>query len=507
MNSSCFTSTNPRTTYYMTEDADIPPIPSLFKTNNPPAASDVSAIHGEISIAESSLFDLNHQIGLATAILDDLRLKQTQEEQRLKMLKGVLHPIRRIPPELLAAIFSLTLPHHWVESSSVYYRSYNYRKAVLLPGQICGFWRDISLTTPQIWSKITLNLTEKTYQSEINLVNTWLSRAGEQPLFIQIFHPNPANTRGISNPVIPSTLVASCSRWSYLLLVGSQYWLQGGALDGVRNRLSILKSLTDNSAAVGNTDLFENTPQLRNYRFHHKPFISPSSQCWIRLTDLSVNNSTTGQCYEILSQAQNLLTCSFHIIFETPDLPLSQLCHPHLCSLSVVHGSNYYNYDTILDYLTLPALSTLQYTEAIPSNIARTRSSVAAFLSRSKCFLNRLDLQLGAVADGDMLKILQLLPSLSELRLSGIATHELLGQLTYDPLDTNPVVPALHTLELTDSSQKSIPLLADMIESRMPQLKHVWMVLDRTVMPPDATYMRLQKLYDEGLDIRVGKRL
>jgi hypothetical protein len=123
------------------------------------------------------------------------------------------------------------------------------------------------------------------------------------------------------------------------------------------------------------------------------------------------------------------------------------------------------------------------------------------------CFLNRLVLQLGhAATDDDVLKILRLFPSLSELQLFGIATHELLSRLTYDPLDSDPVVPALHTLELTDSSgQKPIPLLADMIESRMPQLKHVWM--DTTVMPPDTTYMRLQKLYDEGLDIRIGRRV
>jgi hypothetical protein len=106
-----------------------------------------------------------------------------------------------------------------------------------------------------------------------------------------------------------------------------------------------------------------------------------------------------------------------------------------------------------------------------------------------------------------VLEILRLFPSLSELQLFGIATHELLSRLTYDPLDSDPVVPALHTLELSDSSgQKSTPPLADMIESRMPQLKHVSMVLDRTVMPTDTTYMRLQKLHDEGLDIRVGKR-
>jgi len=123
------------------------------------------------------------------------------------------------------------------------------------------------------------------------------------------------------------------------------------------------------------------------------------------------------------------------------------------------------------------------------------------------CSLNRLALEFGRPATGDdVLKILRLFPSLSELQLFGITTHEMLRRLTYDSLDSDSVVPALHTLEL--SRQKPISLLADMIESRMPQLKHVRVLLDTTIMLTEyrTTYMRLQKLRDEGLDIRTRKK-
>jgi hypothetical protein len=486
----------------------VPPIPSLFKTNKPPIASEVSAVRCAISKAESNLSDLYHQIGDAYNVLYDLEPKQIQEEQRLEILKGILHPIRRTPPELLATIFILALPEEWVLSDSEPYQSYLYRRAVLLPGQICSFWRDVALTTPHLWSKITLNLAldGKIYQTEINLVDTWLSRTGEYPLCIQIFHPGPEKTE-VSHPMISSALVTSSSRWRYLLLSGSQSWLKDGALDGVRNRLSSLKTLIGRSATqIGSTDLFEHTPQLRSYEFRHRSFISPSSQCWAQLTVLTVEKSTVWECYRILSQAQNLITCSFHEIFETPDCALSRLCHPRLRSLAVMQCSNY---DTILDHLTLPALSILQYREAWPSNLnmARSRSSVAAFLSQSMCSLNRLALEFGRPATGDdVLKILRLFPSLSELQLFGITTHEMLRRLTYDSLDSDSVVPALHTLEL--SRQKPISLLADMIESRMPQLKHVRVLLDTTIMLTEyrTTCMRLQKLRDEGLDIRTRKK-
>jgi hypothetical protein len=68
------------------------------------------------------------------------------------------------------------------------------------------------------------------------------------------------------------------------------------------------------------------------------------------------------------------------------------------------------------------------------------------------CSLNRLVLELGraAATDGDVLEILRLFLALSELQLFGIATPNLLSRLTYDPLDSDPVVAALHNLELTD---------------------------------------------------------
>jgi hypothetical protein len=192
------------------------------------------------------------------------------------MLEGILHPIRRTPPELLATIFSLTLPQEWVLSSSELFQSDNYRRAVLLPGQICSFWRDISLTTPHLSSKITLNLAfhGKRCQTEICLVDTWLSRTREYPLSIQIFHPELEKT-GISNPVISSALATSSSRWRYLLLSGSQSWLQGGTLDGLRNRLPSLEVLIGETQ-IGSADIFEHTPQMRSIcRQEHHPTMLP----------------------------------------------------------------------------------------------------------------------------------------------------------------------------------------------------------------------------------------
>jgi hypothetical protein len=61
----------------------------------------------------------------------------------------------------------------------------------------------------------------------------------------------------------------------------------------------------------------------------HLGLPASESQCWAQLTDLF-------DCRQRAPiQAQNLVTCSFYKILETPDSPLFRLCHLHLSSLSV----------------------------------------------------------------------------------------------------------------------------------------------------------------------------
>jgi hypothetical protein len=68
-------------------------------------------------------------------MLDDLRYKRTQDEQYLNVIKGIMHPIRRTPPEIWAEIFILTLPQQWQLAFKA--RPIIYRKAVF-PGMFVG---------------------------------------------------------------------------------------------------------------------------------------------------------------------------------------------------------------------------------------------------------------------------------------------------------------------------------------------------------------------------------
>ena len=504
--------------HFIGDTAVTSPVPYLLKNNNPPITSEVFAIHDAISKAESDLSYRDRQISHAVAILDDLRCMRAHDEQHLKMIKGIMHPIRRIPPEILAEIFILTLPKEWQLVFKP--QSSSYRNAVLLPGQVCRIWRDISLTTPQLWSRVSLDigLQGKSFQAEVNLVDTWLSRTGQYPLSIEIFlTSNFQLTRYPPKPFIPKALIESCCRWKYLRLSGSWSWLYSGALDGVRNHLSHLQNLVYDQAqndasslhSRGPITLFEKTPQLRYHRcrsmIHPWPFTLP----WAQLMGFSVERMSLRHCHDILSRAQNLVTLSISTMTQSTSPPLRPVHHPHLRSLSITqcHSSA-----TLLNCLTLPALSELRYPE-VPAK------SLLDFLSRTMCPLQTLVLGLSPVAvkSGYEAQILQLLPSLSELQFTHHVTDDLLGRLACTP-DSEILVPRLHTIRLTIGDGKMLcPRLADMIESRwqfsgassqfprrqITPLKQVQVYMEPNIGSfYSKPHKRLRRLRDEGLDIR-----
>ncbi|KAJ7766475.1 hypothetical protein DFH07DRAFT_342671 [Mycena maculata] len=71
-----------------------------------------------------------------------------------------------LPPEIMSIVFEFCLPFPVMPVPS---------KAPLLLGQVCGRWREIALSTPQLWNTIHLH---DPYSSGIcSLLEVWLARA------------------------------------------------------------------------------------------------------------------------------------------------------------------------------------------------------------------------------------------------------------------------------------------------------------------------------------------
>ncbi|KAJ7824451.1 hypothetical protein B0H14DRAFT_2186756, partial [Mycena olivaceomarginata] len=73
--------------------------------------------------------------------------------------RGLLAPVRRLPPELLVKIFALCRATTPVLPPNFYSKllSRLVHQHLLTISQVCARWRDLTLGTPTLWDTITLH--------------------------------------------------------------------------------------------------------------------------------------------------------------------------------------------------------------------------------------------------------------------------------------------------------------------------------------------------------------
>ncbi|KAF7376631.1 hypothetical protein MSAN_00079900 [Mycena sanguinolenta] len=179
------------------------------------------------------LKSLDEEIAVLRQALEKLTEERNNLSTYVEAHKALLSPIRRLPLDIICAIFVACLPTHRNCAMSA-------QEAPVLLGRICSAWRAISLSTPQLWSRV--HIVEPTpsdlvpesseaYSAKVaqrlKAAGTWLRRSGTCPLSISlqsIFNPTTSRTRRIAH-VPPSdshflnVLLPFVSRWQYMDLV------------------------------------------------------------------------------------------------------------------------------------------------------------------------------------------------------------------------------------------------------------------------------------------------
>ncbi|KAJ7645207.1 hypothetical protein DFH06DRAFT_1212674 [Mycena polygramma] len=162
-------------------------------------------------------------------------------------------PIDLLPPEILSHIFTLTLP--------------SARQILAGPwifGQVCSFWRALSINLPTLWASITVfsNLTPR----ELRLLKSQLARTVSTPLelhlrFLSSGRPSPDFNRFLAE------LVSHSARWRAIHLEFNSEWLPHAAFKLLGPfSLSLLQELTfsgEGTEFLVNYDFLQHTPALR----------------------------------------------------------------------------------------------------------------------------------------------------------------------------------------------------------------------------------------------------
>ncbi|KIK56893.1 hypothetical protein GYMLUDRAFT_46783 [Collybiopsis luxurians FD-317 M1] len=451
-------------------------IEALLQNNeSPPDAESSLGIQNLLQEAEHASADLESQIQLMQASITRLSTQRELIMTNIQAYRTVLHPIRRLPREVILEIFEWCVGVNSIEPDSVVtddpdlklpglrvVSSLSSGKAPWVLGQISRSWRAIALSSPKLWSSVsiflrthhqTAALQRRVELAQVSLLALYLTRSQDYPLSLYV------NSLHASHPLL-SMLYAQSHRWRNAVLYLPIEALRDlsfsvkGALPLLRN---LLFSITRDPAAASSAqhnwetvmtpgvviDAFRFAPALKCLATSQIPsFPTTFSIPWDQLIRFECNlkseahqQSENSMNIDIMRRASNIRMAMFRcchspsLRFLSNQQPLRHL-HLHTLNLFSVLDSNpsVPHVAQFLDYITLPALRQL----SIRTQRRETDTSedvILRFIERSDSkFLRVVSLNDMPMSVEATQRLLRIIPTVEHLGLSGV-TDEIVKTL------------------------------------------------------------------------------
>ncbi|KAJ7588048.1 hypothetical protein C8J56DRAFT_940776 [Mycena floridula] len=443
--------------------AHVDDFPHLSRTNHVPVMAEIPAVEADILIRKEEIQALQVDIDKLRQALKALESRQSTAKEALRVQEGILHPLRRLPPELLRGIFRECM----ADSDFGPIRSPFTNDFPWNVTHVCQRWRAIGISFPELWTVI--QQTDRYARDEP--LQLMLDRSAYCPLTVSI-----RSSRRILNESdqIIRMLLPTSSRWRTLDMKVRHV----DALMPIRGQIASLEELSITfyrlrSASDMPFAMFEVAPALRKvhlkYELYHEDFLEGGQLLlpWPTLTHYTVDSyhdDVMGQL-EPLPFCVNLIELQVHVAI-CPILP-HNTTFPNLTLLSFFTFRNG-EIAQLLNKLTLPALSLLHLGLKQGWNDA-DQQSVGSLVSRSQCTLTSVQFEAIWRIHSSLITFLSDNPSITEVSLVGDDCEDLLPHLHYTP--TSVLLPKLTVFRMTlehgaDDPEVAIEKLLDMVESR-----------------------------------------
>ncbi|KAJ7661367.1 hypothetical protein DFH06DRAFT_373357 [Mycena polygramma] len=413
--------------------------------NDAPFDSEIPLIRWIISDAEERLVTLESQIRSSETEVALPTLVQRRDEaaEHLREHRAILHPLRRVPPELICEIFAFAL------DDSANDNELGYAPPWYL-GQICRSWRLCALAYPRLWSNITIPSSPATSRDRATL-EALVARSSNVPLNVLW---TAQEDKRVVDAKSADLALAHCRRWATLRLdltglsidaaAGTLDWLQ--PVKGYLPSLSRLEVLcdVDDETSLRIPDVFLVVTTLRQVFLTDWQFVyySPDLHLpWDQITHYRGAYDETIQL-NTLRTAPNLVQCA--LSFETPGIDsttpvdLHSILLSHLRQLCIRKPRYLY-------HLTAPSLKELYCSHVLHDDIFALHS----FVRHSNCVLQKLVIT-ACYTLSELISVLRGLPSLSYLL---IQPHASVAEQT----------DLFHKLEITGTSHVICPNLSSLV--------------------------------------------
>ncbi|KAJ7684622.1 hypothetical protein DFH06DRAFT_1288884 [Mycena polygramma] len=466
-----------------------------------PSALQVAGIRDFVHEMDAELSRKELAIAATQASLDELLCEHAELSRTSQKHKAFIAPIRRIPPELIAEIFtqSMALEARAFETddSDSFYGSEGIgagdkyyivtprvQQPPLIFGEICRDWRLVALSTPRFWNSLTLKCAHSSMQANLHLLETWVKRAGNLPLSFRLYQQvgsDTPQTIEMCRKLIQS-LMPYAHRWRWLdlhYLPTAAYQVLGALFVGCVQQLEYISVIhTSQSPQIEFSspwESFQIAPKLHDLHFDcisaagirvdaERPTFP-----WSQLTRIDVGDCSPHDCLHILAQASAATFCIF-LLTQTSTSTQPPFVHSQLQTLKI---KSYVNMQPFWSTITCSALSTLSV--ELHSMGAMGSHDFPQFIARCSGSIGDLTLCESGINDTEFIACLGQMPRLRSLYVSDFGVNlftNMVGKaLTLTSAiesASRPLLPQLESFTLSGGRWCSDKCLARMLESRIP---------------------------------------
>ncbi|KAJ6568437.1 hypothetical protein DFH09DRAFT_1033835 [Mycena vulgaris] len=488
----------------------------LLHSNEVPLESDWHAVQSIISKTSARLSFLDEQ----TSRLRD-RLKELEEEHaslaryRAQNI-AIFSPLRRMPPEVLAEIFSWTLPLI-SEALEEGHCRFDIGKSPWVLTHINSRWRAVALSTASLWSLVAIEYSDSC-RYPLPMVEIQLARA--RNLKIHFYGCEESDSR--PQIAIFKSLAKRSLFWEELSIGLTSHLFP--LLSTLRNRVPSLRRLwiqwdtLTSPTAMESIDCFHTAPSLRDAgilnRCRPVPIFLPAHQLTRYQLDGPWEMHQT-----ILKLAENLVEAKIDISLDEEPWPEVAedgdiITLRRLLRLGVSDTG-------ILNYLRTPALEEVScFLQEKYYMDSMDLLHLGPFFVRSACSIRRLCLR-GSPNPRQVSETLQKFPSITELAIITCGEdleavcevgNTIIADLTSPhPTDSATVAPQLSKIDFgcEDETYIDHALYLKMLESRWRAdncaLKAAALVRELGPGPNPVTLGGLNALCQDGLDLFLAK--
>ncbi|KAJ7434648.1 hypothetical protein B0H11DRAFT_1832644 [Mycena galericulata] len=464
---------------------------SMLYTNTVPSDAESKRIQDILASSRKEAASVAEEIVRMQNLLEPLLRKRDALNEFIDAHMSLVSPARRLPPDIVRAIFIASLPftRNCVMSG---------RDSPLLLCQICSAWRKLALSTPQLWSSLHIVVPRQSRIDDlVEMVTVWLSRSGVIPLSLSVCAPDFLNFDPW--PVLGS-LATFSMRWKHISITlptceDFEAFTSLSILDVPMLRTALL-GVTSNTYPNSPWSVlkFLSTPSLRDLsiigeaRFLEHNFASTQLVHLKMIGRQSKDSWPTGQlsyaaALEFLRQCPALETCVLELSgLRGDDRDHGPVVLANLWSLKLRNSSFDGQATDFIEQLTLPNLRSLHYSAPLTPEQTISFSRVAHGLTHLSLYVPEVD----ATTIVDCLRPMQ---GLRELEITGdprnvVAHHPdtTFFAVHFSPDSEQPLCPNLRRLYLHNIAATSDEALLALIQSRAssnPRLERFSATLDR----------------------------